>query len=331
MTTGFDIWGVVASVIGLLNFFQFIAAVIRSRLPRGCIRDFDDTLEETEGLLRSVEEEGLFAEDGGHYLSSTEAQIASDALAAQTLSQELTQWWRGLSKHITVCSVELKNIRAGVSTTSNERREALAQRQTLISLVNSGDSAQPDTSSSLETFEDASSSNSDGLTSEPQQLVIEETKELAPTEDDQAHLVNATSPSETRRTSRSSSDLEDTLPSYRRQSSLPPYASSPSSSTTVITRYTVTSADAARTTRKLVRAYRRRLMVRNVPWNSQETQHPHHALSAAASASAADRPSNAKRHWKLLEARAKSGLHPYVTVLSYEAPAVASSHAVGTV
>ncbi len=76
MATGFDIWGVVASVVGLLSFFQFVAALIRSRLPRKCLRTFDDTLEETEGLLQSVEEEGLFDEDGGQYLSSAKTQIA---------------------------------------------------------------------------------------------------------------------------------------------------------------------------------------------------------------------------------------------------------------
>ncbi len=52
MANGFDIWGVVASVLGLLSLFQFIAAVVNSRLPRQRLRIFDDTLEETEGLLR---------------------------------------------------------------------------------------------------------------------------------------------------------------------------------------------------------------------------------------------------------------------------------------
>ncbi len=124
----------------------------------------------------------------------------------------------------------------------------------------------------------------------------------------------------------------DTPPSYHRQSSLPSYALFSPLSTTVSTRYTVTSADAARATRKLVRAYRRNLMVHNVPWNLQGVQHPHHGPpSAAASARAIDRPSNATRHWKLLEARSKSRLRPYVTVLSHEATSVTSPHAANAV
>ena len=76
MANGFDIWGVVASVLGLLSLFQLIAAVVNSRLPRQRLRTFDDTLEETEGLLRSVEEEGLFDDDGGQYISSAKTRVA---------------------------------------------------------------------------------------------------------------------------------------------------------------------------------------------------------------------------------------------------------------
>ncbi|KAI1790365.1 hypothetical protein LXA43DRAFT_511898 [Ganoderma leucocontextum] len=133
MASGFDIWGVIASVIGLLSLFQFIAAVVKSRLPRERLRTFNDIVEETEGLLWSVEEEGLFDDDGGRYLSSAKMKIAKclqgDAFAAQTLMQEIRQWWNGLSGEIMMCCADLKALRAQVSTTSNERRQTLTQRQ----------------------------------------------------------------------------------------------------------------------------------------------------------------------------------------------------------
>ncbi|PIL33732.1 hypothetical protein GSI_04357 [Ganoderma sinense ZZ0214-1] len=332
MASGFDIWGVIASVIGLLSLFQFIAAVVKSRLPRERLRTFNITLEETEGLLQSIEEEGLFDYDGGRYLASAKMKVANickrarclqgDAFAAQTLKQEVRQWWCGLSEEITVCCADLKALRAQVSTTSNERRKALAQHHTDFTagdvplFVSSNGVIVPDLSSGVN--EAAVEENQ-----KAENCPLEEAKEDASASGNQQRSPTLV-PTGTYDPSRPCSDFPDMLPSYRRQSSLPPYSSAPPLLTTVFTRYTVTSADAARTTRKLVRAYRRNLMAHNVSWNLQGAQHPHRGLSAAASARAVDRPSNAPRHWKLLESRSTSRLRPYVTVLSHEAAFVAS-------
>ena len=75
MASAYDIWGVIASVIGLLSIFQILVAVINAQLPTSRLRKFDHLREETDQLLRSVAEEGLF-QDGGQYIENNEARIA---------------------------------------------------------------------------------------------------------------------------------------------------------------------------------------------------------------------------------------------------------------
>nr|VWP01469.1 MI domain-containing protein [Ganoderma boninense] len=312
MASAFDIWGVVASVIGLLSLFQFIAAVGKSRLPREFLRTFNLTLEETEGLLRSVEEEGLFADDGGQYLVSAKMKLAQicqdarclqgDAFTAQTLKEEVVQWWRGLSKEISMCCAGLKALRAQISTTSNERRRALAQRRTTCT---TSDVDEPLSVSSNRVAVPEVPSGPNEVTVEDdckaEHGPFEEAKEIVPAGNGEDRSPTALPPTGTHDPSHPLPDSAGTLPSYRRQNSLPPYSSTPPLSTTIFTRCTITSADDARTTRKLVRAYRRSLVVHNVPWNLQGTQHRLRGTSAAGSAMAFVRPSNAPRHWKLLE------------------------------
>nr|VWO94574.1 N/A [Ganoderma boninense] len=324
MADGFDIWGVVASVLGLVSLFQLIAAVILSRLPQQCLRTFDVTLEETDGLLRSVEEEGLFNDDDGQYMSQAKERLTGlcnrgrrlrgDAFAAQTLSEEIAQWWTGLSKDIAICCKDLKALRAHVSpmqNTSNDRRKALAQSQN--NLV-PGVGAQPDSTSTAERTCDSSSMAPAGPCKEDadvQALPLNGADETVSTIVAEPVPI-ITAPSEgTQGTPRCLPEYADTPPSYRRQSSLPPYTLSNPLSATIFTRYSVTSSDTRRAMRKLARAQRRNLMVQP-------------------SAMAADRPSNAARHWKFLEARSKSRLLAYVTASSQEATLVPSPHVAGT-
>lgn len=75
MASGMDIWGVIASAIGVLSTIQIIWTIIYGRLPNQCIRLFEETLKDTETLLDSVSEEGLF-DDDGHYVTHAKTRIS---------------------------------------------------------------------------------------------------------------------------------------------------------------------------------------------------------------------------------------------------------------
>lgn len=75
MASGMDIWGAIASAIGVLSTIQIILTIINGRLPSKCICLFERTLKDTEELLNSVSEEGLF-NDNGRYVTHAKTRIS---------------------------------------------------------------------------------------------------------------------------------------------------------------------------------------------------------------------------------------------------------------
>lgn len=75
MASGMDIWGAIASAIGVLSTVQIVLTLINGRLPSKRIRLFERTLKDTEELLDSVSEEGLF-NDNGRYVTHTKTRIS---------------------------------------------------------------------------------------------------------------------------------------------------------------------------------------------------------------------------------------------------------------
>ncbi|KAM5537891.1 hypothetical protein V8D89_008367 [Ganoderma adspersum] len=377
MASGLDIWGAIASAIGVLSVIQIIWTIIHGRLPNQCIHVFEQTLADTQALLNSVSEEGLFT-DNGHYVTHAKTRISNickrldglreESFEAKTYKQELKQWWGGLSRRISVCNKELKGLRAEISVTSSKAREALAQQLQDVEsnepspvpaaefpIVNSGLSGNTYAGRSVHCS--SIEADTDGSTVQKQLAQdgpagAEECKDdfgastssngdLNKGSDVEIELCTLHGASQ--RPLRSHSI--DTLPPYRRQSIPPSYppcttplcscAPAPVSETPVIRTTSLLSrciaADSARATRKLIKAYRRNLMVHNVPWKPQGAPHTLHGTSAAASARAVDRPSNNTRHWKLLEGRSRAPLSSYVAVLSHEAIIDASRHGNSTV
>nr|VWP01473.1 Serine/threonine-protein kinase MAK [Ganoderma boninense] len=384
MASGMDIWGAIASAIGVLTTIQIIIIIINSRLPSKRIRLFERTLKDTEDLLQSVAEEGLF-NDNGHYVAHTKIRISNictrlqelrqESFTAKTYSQELKQWWWGLSAQIIVCDNELKELRAEISVTSTEARLALArQREAALrdgmasATLDDGSSqapaaepvpgggscdsgsaeeapltdSRPDSATLPEQFEQErpQAIHTDGC--EDSAVATEGPIDNDVYDADGTKLANCCVQGPPQRPTRS--DSADTLPPYCQQGSVfPPYppCASPACSAdstsplesveTPVMRTTVllarcTAADSART-RKLIKAHRRTLMVHNVPWKPQSAPHLLHGNSAAASAIAADRPSNNTRHWKLLEERSRAPLRSYIAVLSHEAIIDTAPHA----
>ena len=58
---GVDGFGVFAGVVGVIMAIPFVWSIVRSQLPSARYRKLEETLSDTETLLRSVVEEGLLS------------------------------------------------------------------------------------------------------------------------------------------------------------------------------------------------------------------------------------------------------------------------------
>ncbi|KAM5537834.1 hypothetical protein V8D89_008476 [Ganoderma adspersum] len=364
MASAYDIWGVIASVIGLLSIFQILVAVINAQLPTSRLRKFDHLREETDQLLRSVAEEGLF-QDGGQYIENNEARIAkvcnrlealrAQAFTAKTYTDEVRQWWNGLSSRISVCCEDLKSLRVHISTTSSKAREALSQHQqeqAAASATGPVPDVETDVIADAVTVAslkcpmddpiDQRSSSDDGdkassaaiLDSVPQpEYISKEGSDspvpISPIADQNAvEGFNDASPYPTH----PRSDFPQVPPPYRRNTVPPPYQSSTFTSSganivrtaAVLARYTANHSHSARVNHKLVQAYRRNLMLHNVPWKDERTPGRGGLRSAASSCHDLSRPSVTPKAWNALR-KTRGVLSMYVTVLSSDEPLLPTS------
>ena len=64
-----NIYGLIVSAVGVFGVIPLLWVCIRSQLPTTKLRELDETLTDTESLLRSVVEEGLLdlAHDVPHF------------------------------------------------------------------------------------------------------------------------------------------------------------------------------------------------------------------------------------------------------------------------
>ncbi|KAI0919182.1 hypothetical protein AcW1_003365 [Taiwanofungus camphoratus] len=131
--TGYDVWGTVAGILGTLGLIPILSSIINDQLPSTKLRILDETFFDTECLLRSVSEEGLFlnsnfiAEKEGRLLGihRQAEEYRTATYCATTFVKQLKVMMKGLSKKISLLCVEVKEVRASISSTSAKQRERL--------------------------------------------------------------------------------------------------------------------------------------------------------------------------------------------------------------
>ncbi|CCM06522.1 uncharacterized protein FIBRA_08794 [Fibroporia radiculosa] len=126
----FNILGVVFGVCGLLPaLFTFIS----SQLPSNKLRKLDFALEETETLLKSTVEEGLFPD--GALIPDAEGDLSRIRIHAEevrlqshcaaTVTKQLVGMLTGLSSRISMLYQEAKQLKARISSSTAEARKRL--------------------------------------------------------------------------------------------------------------------------------------------------------------------------------------------------------------
>ncbi|RPD57197.1 hypothetical protein L226DRAFT_536640 [Lentinus tigrinus ALCF2SS1-7] len=131
-----NIYGLAVSAIGVFGVVPLIWACVRSQLPTTKLRELDETLTDTESLLRSVVEEGLLdpTQHVPHFqvaiqtFRSATEHFREETYMATDLSKQLAAWFDGLSRRISVLCAQVKKVRASICETSVEARMQLMQQ-----------------------------------------------------------------------------------------------------------------------------------------------------------------------------------------------------------
>lgn len=121
---GYNIFGVVTGVIGIIGLaLSGLYTLVNNQLPSTKIRLMDEKSEDTESLLRSVVEEGLFS--GSDFIQAREYNLSRIRVQAEEyrlLSYCATTWlqqikaiFKGLSHRISLLCEEITQVRAKIA------------------------------------------------------------------------------------------------------------------------------------------------------------------------------------------------------------------------
>ncbi|KAI0669477.1 hypothetical protein C8Q78DRAFT_1154828 [Trametes maxima] len=134
---GYNVWGVIAGVIGTVALIPVFIAWFNTRLPSARITPLVELLREVEELFSAALREGLFTsqEDlhqfslGPQHLARIDVDEArGKAYSASAWKQDVKNWWNGLSDDISAVQAELNTTRVKLANrNSNERKRRASQ------------------------------------------------------------------------------------------------------------------------------------------------------------------------------------------------------------
>ncbi|KAH9888335.1 hypothetical protein C8Q73DRAFT_668257 [Cubamyces lactineus] len=110
----FNVWGVVAGVIGLFALIPAFLTWLQTRLPTARLPHLIASFIETERLFAAAIRDGLFTNENDLFY------------AAETWSEDVRNWWNGLSGRIAARCLELNNIRKRLAARNSRERRRLA-------------------------------------------------------------------------------------------------------------------------------------------------------------------------------------------------------------
>ncbi|OJT07914.1 hypothetical protein TRAPUB_1193 [Trametes pubescens] len=133
----FNVWGVVASVIGtILALIPLFSLWVRPRLPSATIPDLCAVLKETKALFSAALDDGLITDEHEIRQIRLSMEVAAAYLdglcgtvyAATSYTQNLRNWWNGVSSRIAELYAELNIVRVKLAKRNSfERKLRIAQ------------------------------------------------------------------------------------------------------------------------------------------------------------------------------------------------------------
>ncbi|KAI0351965.1 hypothetical protein OH77DRAFT_1428990 [Trametes cingulata] len=132
---GYNISGVVAGALGiLLALLPLFFAWLSYQMPSAKLRVLQDLMAETESIFRKSLEDGVLTCDDDLYQITTSIwstnmhidDLRMKAYALKTWRDQMSGWWHGLSRKMTILCEEVNDIRMQVVETSSRNRRLLA-------------------------------------------------------------------------------------------------------------------------------------------------------------------------------------------------------------
>ncbi|KAI0776835.1 hypothetical protein BD413DRAFT_522992 [Trametes elegans] len=130
---GYNIWGVVAEVIGVVTPIPVFYAWLQTRLPSARLPPLLQLVEETQKLFQTALQETLFVDEEHLYwfhLNMAAANINVDEFRARVYGvsawEDVMSWWHGLSNQMLIYQAELELLRARFAKHNSEARRRLA-------------------------------------------------------------------------------------------------------------------------------------------------------------------------------------------------------------
>ncbi|KAI0669472.1 hypothetical protein C8Q78DRAFT_992596 [Trametes maxima] len=139
---GYNVWGVVAGVIGVVALLPLLVNWFNARLPSARIAPLMELLNEVEELFFTALRESLFTSQDELFqanLNLCAARIKADAArakahSARTWKQDFKNWWHGLSDRIFALHEELNVMRVRLAEGNSLARKQRASQHSVDEL-----------------------------------------------------------------------------------------------------------------------------------------------------------------------------------------------------
>ncbi|TFK85936.1 hypothetical protein K466DRAFT_664142 [Polyporus arcularius HHB13444] len=146
------IWAIVTGVLSILAMIPLAVRYINSQLPTKKLQPMFELLGDANSLLLSCVEEGLVYGRKAQNYETTLSQLRSKAedarlraTSAKTYYEDLANWWKGLTQSIGEICMNVRDVRADISSNSLRERERLdAQRRASMAWAANGEQVAAD-------------------------------------------------------------------------------------------------------------------------------------------------------------------------------------------
>ncbi|KAI0325869.1 hypothetical protein GY45DRAFT_1329725 [Cubamyces sp. BRFM 1775] len=131
---GWNVWGAVTGVIGIIALIPLVFCWINSQLPKAQLDKLDRLLAATEVLFDTAVKDGLLHTGNGlhrFHVKLWAIQLRADDMRGDvydmpTWKEQWDSWWRGTSDSIKLLRNELNVLRAALAKNSSRERRQLA-------------------------------------------------------------------------------------------------------------------------------------------------------------------------------------------------------------
>ncbi|OSD00974.1 hypothetical protein PYCCODRAFT_1478755 [Trametes coccinea BRFM310] len=131
---GFNVWGAIASAVGIIALIPVFLVWLRPRMPRAVLPSVLEVHKEAKELLETAVKEGLITSSTDlldFNVNLLEAAIRVDAMRAEVYNikswkRDAQKWWSGLSVDMFILREDLNSMRIKLAQRSSDERKRLA-------------------------------------------------------------------------------------------------------------------------------------------------------------------------------------------------------------